>query len=407
MPIILKPGDKRRGYEIVRELNRGAFAIAYEAVSPAGKRVFFKQYKSPTRLVDWYSGFVSHQKELKRRIGEDAAARDKCYRFLEFFEERDFFQVFEYIEGGKTLADCVISLEDFSWSQIVVFAKVMLLGIKSLHGIGIIHTDLKPDNVILIPDEDIKGYRLRIVDLDWAIFSDKQAPWHGRQGYIGTPGYRSPEHLGGITPTSASDMFTCGIMLSQILTGQHPFAEHFADEDAYRVAVLAGRYQPAVLLDTIDKADKAHVEAMINACLSPEPSKRPTANALYDALTGKTRSKEPVKPSPPPLKTGGKQNIGIHFNGKLLTTVSVDSDFGKVNFKSVDPDAQFLSNPQFRLTRCSSGWAIEHSSTATNETIVDGRKLTGSIPVKNNMCVSVGNSAKGIEKFSLMLTINT
>jgi hypothetical protein len=62
MPAIYKPGKKIKAFEIVKELNRGAFANAYEAVSPYDGRVFFKQYKSPTKLVEWSPGFVEHQK---------------------------------------------------------------------------------------------------------------------------------------------------------------------------------------------------------------------------------------------------------------------------------------------------------------------------------------------------------
>lgn len=419
MPIVLKPGQKKRGYEIVRELNRGAFAFAYEAKRPSGERVFFKQYKSPTVMVPWYAGFVEHQKELKRRITDDPAAKDKCYRFLEFFEDRDFFQVFEFIDGGKNLSECIANRSYFEWAQMVIFAKVMMLGIKALHQIKVIHTDLKPDNIILIPDDDIKGYRLRIVDLDWSIFSDQRAPWHGIQGYIGTPGYLSPEHLQGKIPSPASDIFTCGIMLGEVLTGKHPYGATVDDPDAYKEAVLGGRHQAVHILDSIDRADKEYVEAIITRCLAVEPAKRPTAQEVCDALSGKSRpaSVPAVRPVPPATPTPAKSSlkppvphvraklIEIVFDGRPITTVSVDGDIGKLTFKSIHADSQFLSNPQFKLKKGSGDWIIEHCSTATNDTIVDGHKLAGSTEVKDGMRVAVGNSAKGIEKFPLVLKL--
>ncbi len=420
MAIILKAGQKRKSYEIVRELNRGAFAIAYEARQASGEKAFFKQYKSPTPRVDWYTGFVDHQNEIKRRIESDPAAKDRCYRFVEFFEDgREFFQVFEYVEGGMDLTKCLEQQSSFSWSQLVVFAKVMMFGMKGLHQVRIVHTDLKPDNIYLIPDAAIgMGYKLRIIDLDWAICSDRQAPWHGKQGYVGTALYQSPEHLNGKVPLPASDVFTCGIMLGEILAGKHPFSR--AGAGGYEAAVKAGNFEPIRVIAPIGRVESpAFLESILNSCLDPDPGKRPTAAQVCDALLGKTfawhsapvpkpapRSEAP-KPPPPPPKAApvAAKAVEISFNNKHVTTVGTDADLGKQLFKSLDGDAQFLSNPQFRLLKRGTSWYIKHCESATNETIVNGRKLHGEELVAEGMRVSVGNSAKGVEKFPLQLRL--
>jgi len=426
MPAIYTPGKKVRNYKIVKELNRGAFANAYEAFSTVDGKVFFKQYKSPTKLVDWYPSFVSHQKEIKQRISNDPAAKDRCYRFIDFFEEpTGFHQVFEFVEGGKTLTDCIAARDEFSWEQMVLFAKVMMFGMKALHQIKIIHTDLKPDNIILIPDATVgTGYKLRVIDLDWAILADKRAPWHGKQGYIGTPLYQSPEHLGANKiPLTASDVFTCGIMLAQALGSGHPFADA---GDGYDAAVLSGRFTPIKLRQAIPKVDdQSFLEAILNSCLNPNPAKRPTATQICDALMGKTfewahsapmdfPSKSPSAPilspksAPPPSPTSAKtvaKTVHIEFDGKKIASASVDAEFGKQTFKSFHADAQFFSNPQFRLKKISSQWVIEHCTSATNETILNGHKLIASEAITNGMRVAVGNSEKGIEKMPLTLRL--
>lgn len=418
MAIILKAGQKRKSYEIVCELNRGAFAIAYEARQTSGERVFFKQYKSPTPRVDWYSGFVDYQTDIKRRIESDPAARDRCYRFIEFFDDgREFFQVFEFVEGGMDLTKFLEQRSSFSWNQLVVFAKVMMFGMKALHQVGIVHTDLKPDNVYLIPDATIgMGYKLRIIDLDWAICTDKQAPWHGKQGYVGTALYQSPEHLSAKVPLPASDIFTCGIMLGQILADKHPF--HRVGADGYDAAAKVGNFEPIHLVQPIDNVDNpAFLECILNSCLEPDPAKRPTAEQVCDALRGKifawhsapevkpTPRPEAPKPSPPPRKPAptAAKTVEISFNGRHVTTVGTDAELGKQVFKNVDAEAQFLSNPQFKLFKRGASWYIGHCSSATNETIVNGRKLEGEEAVVDGMRVSVGNSAKGVEKLPLQL----
>ncbi len=421
MPI-LKPGQKVRTYEIARELNRGAFAIAYEARDLSGGKVFFKNYKSPTKLVDWYSGFVEHQKEIKARINKDPAAKDRCYKFIDFFEEAidpgkkypSFYQVYEFVEGGKDLTKVLEEHTSFTEEQFALFAKVMMFGMRALHTIKIVHTDLKPDNIILIPDPATNNYRLRIIDMDWAIFADKQAPWHGKQGYTGTPGYQSPEHLRGEIPLPASDIFTCGIMLGQVLGQGHPFAD---SGDNYDKDIQAGRFRPIRLrLPLPGVSDPAFVEAIINSCLNPDPKKRPTAVQVCDALMGKTFAwhsapapavkKTTPPPSPVDTPAAVAKKIEIYFDGKLLTSATVDCELGKRNFKGAHADAQFLSDPQFKLHKQGGKWVIEHASGATNETIVNGHKLAGSEPVSDGMRVAVGNSAKGVEKFALTVKLS-
>jgi serine/threonine protein kinase len=410
MPAIYKPGKKVKSYEIVRELNRGAFANAYEAVCTYKGRVFFKQYKSPTKLVEWYPGFVEHQKEIKSRITKDPAAADRCYKFIDFFEEPSgFHQVFEFVEGGKTLTEVIAEQDRFSWEQMVLFTKTMMFGMKALHQVKIIHTDLKPDNIILIPDATIgMGYKLRVIDLDWAIFSDRQAPWHGKQGYIGTPRYQSPEHLSpGKIPLLASDIFTCGIMLGEALGGGHPFADAGDDYDA---AAAAGRFKPIKLRQPIPKVDDpAFLEAVLNSCLDPNPTKRPTAAQVADALMGKTfgERKPPPPPPPPPVRPVHvkSKSVEIQFDGKKVALTTVDAEFGKQTFRAAHADSQFLSNPQFKLRKQDGQWVIEHCATATNETIVDGHRLTTTEPVRDGMRVAVGNSAKGVEKLPLVLKL--
>ena len=423
--IVLKPGKKVRGFEIVSELNRGAFAVAYEARTSLGERIFLKQYKSPSRMVDWYTEFVDHQKEIKHRIESDPAAKDRCYRFIDFFEEKDFFQAFEFVDGGKTLTECIADPGAFKWRDLVTFAKVMMFGIQALHKLRIVHTDLKPDNIILIPDASIGlGYKLRVIDLDWAIFDDGKAPWDGKQGYVGTPMYLSPEHQLGKTPTPASDIFTCGIMLGEALGGRHPFGE---SGERYGDNIIAGRFEPIRVGEPIPKVeDLAFLESVVNSCLHPEPFRRPTAGQLCDALLGKRfewhgapkpslmPARDIAPPSPPlraaptPAAKPTASAVELSHLGTWATTISTTAECGKTTFKKVHSDAQFLSDPQFRIFRdnASNQWMIEHIPTATNETVVDGNKLTSATPLRTGMRIAVGNTAKGIEKFPLIAKLS-
>lgn len=425
-------GDRRGRYTGFALLNSGAYALSYSAEAPGVGRVFFKQYKSPSATVDWYPGFIAHQHEIKRRVEGDPAVKLGCYQFIEFFEhrevnkynveEREFCQVFEFIDASKTLTHALEARKERSWRDLTIFAKVMTLGIHGLHNVGIVHTDLKPNNIILIPDKSIgTGFRLRLIDLDWAIFADKKAPWHGKQGYVGTPGFLSPEHVKGAVPLPASDVFTTGIMLSQILTGKHPFAAAIADDTSYATAVTRGQGEPIRIEQPIDaKTDLAFVHRILNATLNPDPQKRPTMRQVCDTLSGKTfewksdfnltATAERARPPDPPTAeapkpAGRKSTISLVFEGNVVATANVDAEFGRRSLSAVHGDSQFLSNPQFRLVRDGAGWAIEPCAGVTNDTILDGRKLAARTPISSGMTVCVGNAAKGVTKLPLVLQV--
>jgi len=426
-------GDRRGPYSGFELLNSGAYAWSYAAEAPGVGRVFFKQYKSPSMRVDWYPGFVAHQHEIKRRIEADAAVKFSCYQFIEFFEHREtkfgvetreFCQVFEFIDASKTLKNKLETRAGASWRDLTIFAKVLALGIHGLHSVGIVHTDLKPDNIILIPDSSIgTGYRLRVIDLDWAIFSDRQAPWHGKQGYVGTPGYLSPEHVQGRVPLPASDVFTTGIMLSEVLSGRHPFAHALDDDTRYAAAVKRGEGDAIRIEQPLDgKCDMAFVHRIVNATLNPDPKARPTMRQVVDAMIGKTfewtqefelrkagdhgRKPEPKRADPAkPTADSRAAPITLVYGGVVVATANVDAEFGQRSLAKVHADAQYLSNPQFRLVRDGAGWAIEHCAKATNDTLVDGKKLEGRIPVASGMTVCVGNAAKGVAKLPLVLQV--
>ena len=64
----LKVGDVIRGYRITKVFGPGMMAISYQAETPEGVKLFFKQYKSPAPSVVWYEPFISYQRELASRV---------------------------------------------------------------------------------------------------------------------------------------------------------------------------------------------------------------------------------------------------------------------------------------------------------------------------------------------------
>ena len=286
---------------------RCVIELTKEAVDSYGRKVFLKQYKSPSPLVKWYKDYKKHQEELKRRVASDQQLAERTYEFIDLFEHKKaYIQVYGFIENGKDLkqylADGAMSNE-----QRFTFASLLLYTLRLFHDAGIVHTDLKPDNVYLMPSNARMGYNLKLIDFDFTVLDGKPSPWDkslvGDDGmnYCGTPRYMSPEHLRNEMPTDRSDVFTAAVICRELLTTNgHPFPE---DEGEYRDAALAGKFpSPDFIVDGANNSLR-EFGALLERALSPSANDRPSVGELQDALL-KCRScfagnKTPVEPPPP------------------------------------------------------------------------------------------------------------
>jgi serine/threonine protein kinase len=441
--IKFQEGDVIKGYTILKAFDPGGFAFAGKARSASGRTVFFKKYKRPGGAAAWYSGFVAYQNELKRVVQANPAAKALCYEFIEFFEVskpgpprgqplRAFYQVFEWVEGGKDLKNVVEEIGSAAstvpWEQRVAFAKVMVQGVNNLHRVGVIHSDLKPENFYLLPDASVEAkFKLRVIDLDFSILEGRQAPWHGREGYVGTPGYLSPEHLTpDRVPEKASDVFTTAIILGQLLGGGHPAGGRIDDYDEL---VREGRLEPIAIRQPIAHVpDLEFLNHVLNAALRFEARRRPTAQQLLEALSGQlaefdgrhpvrpraapvpapktpetpkpttaarptepARSSEPAKPEP--VRSTSLEVVGP---GGQRMAVNVQMVIGRGLFAAWGDDfSRFMSSEQFKLSRAPDGqWLIEHCSRAQNPTTVDGHPLSAPMRVRDGMQVALGKTGK-------------
>ncbi len=400
-------GDR---YEIVRHLNRGAMANAYEArCLRINEQVFFKEYISPRPSVLWYAGFVAHQRELTTVLrGSDA--EQFCLLPKDTFEQNSrttasgekrrtpttLYQTFEFIKGGLDIEE---RLErSLSWDDRRMFASVFAFGLCRLHAAGVIHADLKPANLQIIERAGPKGpiKTPRLIDMDFSVLARKQAPWHGHNGYVGTAGYLSPEHIGGhgCAPLIASDVFTAGIILHELFGNGNPLRG--LDDAEYITRIRSGTVPAIELRGTFGRPD--HDKAVIDVvrrCLAIKPANRPTSSELHQIITsGKFGG---VQTTPKLVLASGGGNL----------EVGVTTDVGSSLLARFGADSQFASPQQFRLLREVDGWYLEHSSSAKNETLLNGLKVVDRVRVKTGDRLGVGNSLRGIEKLSLRIELTT
>ncbi len=426
MPTKLRPNQQVSGYEIVRLINAGAFAFSYEAIAPDGQRVFFKQYKSPSVRTPWYRAYVDYQQEIKRRMEAEGGPGSFCYKFLHFFESDDsgqrcFYQVFEFVESGGDLQKFldILRTRDASaaWMQRLTFARLMMAGIDALHRAQIVHCDLKPENIHLIRDEAIAvGYRLKIIDMDFSILADKPAPWHGDQGYVGSPNYFSPEHLAGQVPVEASDVFTCGLILYELLGEGHPY--HAEDEAEFREKVHAYGAAPPRICGPMTPGSGEATAAVLHQCLHPDPAMRPSAEVVHGVLLGKVKEYTPPRPedkeearpeedkkeTPEPVAAAASLEL-TGENGRAMR-INIRTGIGKYNGRLFGEDARFLHREQFVLERSEDGaWMVVPNTDAPNDTLLNGKAITEPSRLQEGDVLAVGRESRGIVKLPMKVHI--
>ena len=460
MPPILDQRDKLdTGYHSFEQITLNMMANCYIARAPDGNKVFFKQFSSPSVKVRWYPGFKQYQREIRARI-EGSPAKNFCYKWYDQFEGcvlkkdgtprpgRFFSQTYEFLEGGydmqKELDKAKGGLEVMSFVDRVISAKVMMNAIAAIHKAGVVHTDLKPENLMLVandnPHVDAK-YDVKLIDMDFALQVDKTAPWHEDTGYTGTPGWFSPEHLRkNGKPVEASDVFTCGLILYELLGGKQPLY-HLDDADYLKEIDSRSTLKPTLLGrmgDLEDPGNSQIVEEVIHRCLDPDPAKRPTAKEVNEALNneeeegtigGSTeglvqpvvvrgcmdRAAENYNPAateddgscryaePAPPVGGIREKLLLvddASGGKL--TFGVETKVGKTLLKQFGEDHRFYDAEQYVVAKDSEGfWQVIPDANAINDTMYNGKKITESARLEPGDQLAVGREEKGVIKMPL------
>jgi serine/threonine protein kinase/Tfp pilus assembly protein PilF len=200
-------------YQVIEELGKGGMGKVYKALD--------KEIKGKVALKLIRPEIAADKKTIERfrnelKMTRDIAHKNVCRMYDLNKEEGTYYITMEYV-SGEDLKSSIRRLRQLTPGTAILIAKQVCEGLAEAHRLGVVHRDLKPQNIMI----DKEG-NSRIMDFGIAR-SLKVKGITGAGVMIGTPEYMSPEQVEGKEVDQRSDIYSLGIILYEMVTGQVPF----------------------------------------------------------------------------------------------------------------------------------------------------------------------------------------
>ena len=262
-------------YRLDRLLGRGGMGAVY-----AGTHVDLDR---PCAIKLLLSDFTSDQDALERfRREARAAARLNHPNVADTYDygvmpDGGAYIVMELVEG-QTLREFMDAAGAMPIDEAAEIAGQVADGVDTAHRSGIVHRDLKPSNIILTRDH-LGQLQAKVVDFGVAKLKEYSTTGGGLTAsgsLIGTPRYMSPEQCSGHTTDERSDIYSIGVILFEMLTGQPPFDA----PSATAIAVKHIQQPPPSLKELRPDASQA-LDDFLCQVLDKDPAARPQSAADF------------------------------------------------------------------------------------------------------------------------------
>jgi len=202
-------------YKVVEVIGKGAMGIVYKGYDPVLERhVALKTVRK--ELVD-----EKLAAQIIARFKNEALASGRLNHpaivgIYEYGENKQLAYIaMEYVQG-RGLRDFLARQERFGLQDVMSIMSRLLDALDYAHERGVVHRDIKPQNIIMTPDGRLKLADFGIARIDRSSLTQVGA-------IMGTPAYMSPEQYAGQQVDRRSDIFSCGVVLYELLTGVKPF----------------------------------------------------------------------------------------------------------------------------------------------------------------------------------------
>ena len=292
------------GYRLVAEAGRGQMGTLYQAFDTRLRRTV------ALKLLPRQARTDPRQLERFRREARAAGSLSHpaiCALYEVGEHEGQPFLVMEWVEGQSLRPSDGVQPD---LGRLLPAFRQVAGALRAAHAAGIVHRDIRPENLILRPD----GY-VKVLDFGLARLAPEDAslaPPHTDLSVLhGAARYLSPEQAKGEAVRTSSDIFSLGIILYELTTGRHPFETE--GPPATRMAMV---HRTPEAPRRINPEIPAHLESLILQMLGKDPGRRPTAaevEAVLQELSGADAgARTPVSLLP------GRRTVGRQEERKAL-----------------------------------------------------------------------------------------
>lgn len=270
-------------YRVQEELAHSSICSVYRA---------YEETLSRPVLIKKLHPQMAREEDIRNRFEREAhvCAQVKHDNIVAIYgyhtEPEETMLVLEFVEG-LSLGQLITLHTSIPWQPALVILSGVLKGLAFAHGKNVIHRDIKPDNILISIDGQVKIS-------DFGLASIEDAPKLTRQGMVvGTPAYMPPEQVSGSTIDNRSDLFSLGATFYEALTGTCPFyGENFSE--IMKKVLNAHPHKPSVVISDIPP----ELDQIILRLLEKHPSRRyATADhALQDVRSLATQRNVNLEP---------------------------------------------------------------------------------------------------------------
>ena len=336
-------------YEMRELIGVGGMAYVYKAYDSVDDRIVAAKILRDEFL---------NSEEFVRRFRNESKAiailnHPNIVKVLDVgFGDRLQYIVMEYIDG-ITLKEYLDQRKDIRWKEAVHFTMQILRALQHAHDKGIVHRDIKPQNIMLLSDGTIKVTDFGIARLTR---NEIKAPSEGNKA-IGSVHYISPEQARGEITDEKTDLYAVGIMLYEMLTGCLPFEA----DNAVSVAIMQMQSEAKaphlinpeipegleqITLKAMQKDTAKRYQSAAEMLSDFDEFKRnpsirfeytymvdDTPTRYVDAITrvrGESPDPKPKKDEPVPEKKGNKKNISMIIILLVVALLTIGAVVGLV-----------------------------------------------------------------------------
>jgi serine/threonine protein kinase len=258
-------------YEVVAPLASGGMGGVYLASNvETGERVALK-------VLDPL--FANHAEVVERLYGERVVSARTSHPGLidiraaaRSLDDVPYL-VMEYLEGQNLAA--LVDRGGLGLTAVVGIGAQVASALGALHAAGVIHCDVKPENVFVMNDAAGPYPRIKVIDFGVSRLVEEAPP--EESSIAGTPAYMAPEQWRG-RPEQASDVYAVGCMLYELVTGETPF------DGSLPQLMMAHLEQRPARLSWLSSAVPMELERCVMRALAKDPAMRPTMAELAREL---------------------------------------------------------------------------------------------------------------------------